>query len=587
MGRRLTLLSRHAIYDSIQLFGGLMPVLSVILSCLLLLLSACQTISARPEVPAQMNLPADARIYRAFIEGQLRLDDEDYAGAANLFAEAAAAEPGNPSLILAQADAMLRAGEEVAALGVVESALLSSPRDIDLLLFLGNYHFSREEIPAALSYFQQAYAVDPDHDAVAFHLVLATIKSGNLDRAVTLLTGMLERKPEYPVAELMLARIYREKGDFLAAEALLHRIEKREPELDTPLLELGALFENRQDWDKAISYYRTAVNLNPENIAIRRHLASIYIQRNDFSSALAEFGEILLQNPGDRDARRKIGLIHLERKDYSAAIPVFKSLIESAPELDEVRFYLGTAYERQGEMILALPHFEAVSENAEIYNDALMHRAFILQKLQRLDEATELLEARLIRLDVSPEIYLYLFSLYELSGRDEQALETLRKTRERFVDNAEVAYRLGLLLERYQQPVKALAEMRRAIELDPDHAEALNYLAYYYAEKEENLDEALQLAQRALALKAEAHIFDTLGWVYFVRGDFDSAGRFLAQAVEKAGDDPIILEHYGDALHAKKAYKEAVVIYQRSLVVQPDNTNLRNKLKALLPVREK
>ena len=565
-----------------------MPVFSAILSFMLLfLLSACQAIPARPEMSARINLPPDAHVYRAFVEGQLRLDDGDYLEAAQLFAEAAAAEPGNPALILAQAEALLRAEEDAAALRVVESALLSSPRNIDLLLFLGNYHFSREEIPTAITYFQQVYDIDPEQEAGAFHLVLAIIKSGDLDRAVALLTGMLERKSEFTVAELMLARIYREKGNFPVAEEILHRIEKREPELDTPSLELGALFESRQDWDRAIGYYRTAVNLNPENIAIRHHLAGIFIQQNDLSSALAEFGEILLQNPGDLEARRKIGLIHLERKEYSAAIPIFKALIESAPELDEVRFYLGTAYERQGEMTQALSHFEAVSENAEIYNDALMHRAFILQKMQRLDEAIALLEARLARIDVSPEIYLYLVSLYEINGQGDQVMETLRKTRERFIDNAELAYRLGLIYERHRQPETAIAEMRRAVDLDPNHAEALNFLAYYYAERQENLDEALDMAQRALVLKAEAHILDTLGWVCFVRGEYAGARKFLAQAIEKAGDDPIILEHYGDALRAVKANKEAVAIYQRSLAVQPDNEILRDKLKSLLPKKEK
>jgi tetratricopeptide (TPR) repeat protein len=394
---------------------------------------------------------------------------------------------------------------------------------------------------------------------------------------------MLERKPEYPAAELMLARIYREKGDFAAAEAILHRLEKREPELDTPALELGALFESRQDWKKAISYYRIAVHLNPENIGIRHHLARIYIQQNDLTSALTELNEILVQKPGDLDARRKVGLIHLERKEYPAAILVFKSLIESAPELDEVRFYLGTAYERLDEIDLALFHFEAVSENAEIYNDALVHRALILQKLQRLDAATELLEARLSRVDATPEIYLYLVSLYALSGLNDQALATVEKTRVRFSDNAEVAYRLGLFYEQFHQPERAMDEMKRAIALDPQHVEALNYLAYAYAERRENLDEALALAQRAVTLQAEAHTLDTLGWVFFARGELDNAQKYLAQAIERSGDDPIILEHYGDVLRAKRAYKEAVVIYQRSLAVQPDNATLRAKLQALLP----
>lgn len=553
---------------------------------LLFLLTACQSISA-PEPYAEIKLPPVTRHYRLFIEGQLRLGDGDNLGAANLFAAVAAAEPGNSSLVLAQAEALLRAEDDEAALRAVEAALQLSPRNPDLLFFLGNFHFNRGEILKAIEYFQRGYDTDPSQESGAFSLVIALIKNGDIDRAAVLLKKMVEEEPEYTVAELMLARIYREKGDFLAAEDILHRIEEREPELDAPRLELAALFESREEWLRAIAYYRTALDLNPENITIRHHLAQLYIKQNDLSLALTEFKEILLLNPSDLDARRKVGLIYLERKEFSEAIQVFKALIESAPELDEVRFYLGTAYERRGEDLTALTYFETVSEKSGIYNDALMHRVFILRKLQRLGEAIELLENQLARSDVFPEMYLYLSSLYEMRGMKDLVLETLRRTRERFSDNAEVAYRLGLLYDRHQQTEAAIAEIRRAINLDANHAEALNYLAYYYAERHECLDEALEMAQRALLLKEAAHIFDTLGWVYYVRGDFDSARKYLAEAIKKSADDPIILEHYGDALLAKKAYKEAMVIYQRSLDVQPENESLRAKLKALLPVRER
>lgn len=562
-----------------------MPVFRTITLLFLLLLSACQTtpgrVPASDPLPMQIAPPPEAATYRAFAEAQLRLEDGDYYGAARLFAEAAEAAPENPTLLLAQADALLRAEDESGALRVAEAALERFPKDIELLLFLGNFYFTSDETDKAIEYFQRAYDLNPEHEGGAFHLIIAITRSGDFDRAITLLKGMLVTRPEFPAAELMLARIYREKGDFAAAETTLNHLIRSEPELDTPLLEMGTLYESRNDGEKAIGYYRAALKLNPENLGVRHHLARLHVQQGDLAAALTELDEILRQNPGDLEARRKVGLIRLERKEYGEAIRVFRALIESAPELDQVRFYLGTAYERLGDLEGALPHFEAVSQGAEIYGDALTHRAFILHKLGRLAEATTLLEEGLTRPDVSAGHFLYLASLYETQGLFEQVLSTLAKIRERFPDDPEVAYRLGLLYERRQQPEAALAEMRRTIALDRNYAEALNYLAYYYADRKENLDEALELAERAAVLKPEGHVLDTLGWVWFARGDFEKASKYLGQALEKIGDDPVVLEHYGDAQRARKAYREAAQAYRRSLDAHPDNPALREKLKSL------
>ena len=67
--------------------------------------------------------------------------------------------------------------------------------------------------------------------------------------------------------------------------------------------------------------------------------------------------------------------------------------------------------------------------------------------------------------------------------------------------------------------------MRRAIDNDKNHYQALNYLAYSMAEKNENLPEAKNLAYQAYKLASEdGYIIDTLGWIYYKLDDFGKAG---------------------------------------------------------------
>ena len=90
--------------------------------------------------------------------------------------------------------------------------------------------------------------------------------------------------------------------------------------------------------------------------------------------------------------------------------------------------------------------------------------------------------------------------------------------------------------------------MRRVINLNPQHATAINYLAYTWAEMGTNLQEALELARKAVALKPESgYITDTVGWVYYRMGEYGSAVKYLERAATLVVDDPIISEHLGDA----------------------------------------
>jgi Flp pilus assembly protein TadD len=157
----------------------------------------------------------------------------------------------------------------------------------------------------------------------------------------------------------------------------------------------------------------------------------------------------------------------------------------------------------------------------------------------------------------------------------------LNKGTAAYPDDAELAYQKGLVLERMGRSSQASAAMQQALSLEPDHAEALNFLAYSYAERGENLEVALMMAQRALELQNEGHIMDTLGWVYFKLGYFERARHALEKAVEMLPADPVVLEHLGDVLRALHLDRQARTAYEQVLEMAPENELVRQKIDRL------
>ena len=125
--------------------------------------------------------------------------------------------------------------------------------------------------------------------------------------------------------------------------------------------------------------------------------------------------------------------------------------------------------------------------------------------------------------------------------------------------------------------------MKAVISLDPKNANALNYLGYTYADLGENLDEAERLIKEALKYKPDdGYIIDSLGWVYFKKGDFKKALKYLKKAVDLVSDDPVILEHLGDAYMKTDNRANALKFYKQSLLKKKDDkTGLEKKIEGL------
>jgi Flp pilus assembly protein TadD len=121
--------------------------------------------------------------------------------------------------------------------------------------------------------------------------------------------------------------------------------------------------------------------------------------------------------------------------------------------------------------------------------------------------------------------------------------------------------------------------MKKAIELNPQNAQALNYLGYTYAESGRNLDEAERLIKRALVVEPEDGFYvDSLGWVYYQKGEYKKAVEELERAVNITNNDPTITEHLGDAYRKMGKLKEASRQYDDALK-KSQETDQQSRLK--------
>ncbi|MEL6644528.1 MAG: tetratricopeptide repeat protein [Pseudomonadota bacterium] len=129
----------------------------------------------------------------------------------------------------------------------------------------------------------------------------------------------------------------------------------------------------------------------------------------------------------------------------------------------------------------------------------------------------------------------------------------------------------GIAHERNESWPEAEADFRKALELQPDQPQVLNYLGYSFVEMKINLDEALDMIERAVAGEPNSgYITDSLGWVLYRLGRYDEAVVHMERAAELLPIDPIINDHLGDVYWAVGRYREAEFQWHRALSFDPE-----------------
>ncbi len=219
---------------------------------------------------------------------------------------------------------------------------------------------------------------------------------------------------------------------------------------------------------------------------------------------------------------------------------------------------------------LAIEEYKSIPSDSATYHAAELGRADALRRAGKVDQAIEVLEQLARSHGDLPVVYSTLGDI--LRGKDDfaNAIVAYDKAIELSTDATRMRWLLyysrGIARERSGQGEASEKDFRAALALNPEQPQVLNYLGYSLVEQKRNLDEALDMIERAVAASPNSgYIVDSLGWVLYRLGRYDEALVQMERAVELIAVDPVVNDHLGDVYWAVGRHREAEFQWHRAL----------------------
>lgn len=503
------------------------------------------------------------------------------------------------------------------------------------------------DIAAAARYFNEALEADPDNLWLLRRAFLLTVSEGDVEAALPLAERILEGDEAAPVANLTVAVHELKMGQFGKGESRISKANKRRGSMRLvgPLLRAWAAFGNGDGAEAAqrlqpldrteafvpfASYHRALILATAGDLDGALEAFVVYEEnsRPDLRSMLvkasivgkrdgAEAGRRELENLLDRFGEDHVLVAYLSgERDLAEAFPIrdandgiaealygaasalvrdnvsdvamiyLRLSLHVRADLDVAQALLGDIRETNDRWLDAIAAYEGVAQESPYKWGARLRTAWMLDKLDRTDQAIELLQRMASERSEETVALITLADLLRTHSRFEEAATVYSQALAR-VDDLQprhwaVLYARGIALERSGRWNDAERDLLQALELRPRHPYIMNYLAYSWADKGMRLDEAVEMLRSAVALKPQdGYIVDSLGWVLFRKGDHDEAVKQLERAVELRPEDPTINEHLGDAYWHVGRRLESCFQWRRVLVLDPDEEQAESVTRKL------
>ena len=372
--------------------------------------------------------------------------------------------------------------QEAAALEQFEAVIAREPGQVFALGNAGLIFARRSDYAKAVERLSQAHALDPDSTPLALALAEAQIRTGR------------QAEADRVIAELQSAgRLTSDQARILASVCLQSGQPAKGADLVKSVPALAAQYRDaavrraRDDfvhnrYQAVVAALEAVKSFGPQDATFHRLLGSSYYELGNPQKASNEFQDALRLDPKNEQVYFNLGMLYLKFHTPELASLVFEHGLKELPDSPLLWMGMGLTEhlaDQTGKAAAALKKAVALDP---AFTDAYIVLGDVLESDNKLEEALPVFETAIQK---QPGLYIGYFYYGKIiekmnDGRQEQAIEALRKAVQLRPEFAEGHYELARALEHAGRTAQAIAEYKASVERDPALAESQYRLSVLY-----------------------------------------------------------------------------------------------------------
>jgi tetratricopeptide (TPR) repeat protein len=416
-------------------------------------------------------------------------------------------------------------------------------------------------------------------------LQLNRLLAGNPDKAANarLVRKLAAKYPKLAAAHFAIAQAASAANEDDAALAEVKTAQQLIPDWEPAVL-LEAQILQKKSPTAAAKRLGEYVAKHPNAADARLNYARALVLDKRYPEARDQFQKVLDANPNNPDVAYAVGVLAFQLKEYGVAESTLKRVLGMRyRDPDGVRYLLGQVAEEQKRWPQAIQWYEQIQDGEHALN-ARMRTAGAMAKQGKLEQARQYLK-QVATDNPAEEVQLTVVEAQLLrdANRSGDAFALLGEALKRQPEQPELLYDYALTAEKLEKFDLLESNLRKLIQVRPEHAHAYNALGYSFAERNTRLAEARKLIEKALELSPEDYyIIDSMGWVQYREGDLKGAATTLRRAYT-GRPDAEIGAHLGEVLWQIGRRDEARHVWDEALKTAPDNETLLKTIKKFRP----
>ena len=437
------------------------------------------------------------------------------------------------------------------SLSLLENVLFRDPANIEARLLQAQVWLAKGDTKKALEILEGLSNSFPKIPSITYALARTYLQDNNLSQATAALNRAIEAYPDYTEAILLLGEINLRSGNAQAVVASMLDLLKKRPGLAQAQVLLAEAYMLQGRGNDAAALFREQIKASPQDAKLYLRLGVILRRLEKIEEARKAFEEAQRLAPDNLMALAQLVDLEIVGNNLSAAHQKVQAQLEKTPQSAAAHFLEGKVYAAQGE-------WERVESE--------------LVKALELDPN-------------SSNAYGLLISTYLATNKLSQAVAQLDAVLAKNPNDVRALMLSALIYDKMKDFPKARDAYEKLLSARPDFAPALNNLAYLYAQRLGDVDKGFELAQKARALQpADAAIADTLGWIFYKRGDYQQALPLLEESARDLPNNPEVQFHLGMACYMMGRMEDARAAFSKAVAAAedfPEKEQARERLALL------